>query len=464
MVRLILILLFVVASPGLAAGGLKVGLAAIDITPELKADRPVWMAGQENGRKATGVHDPLYARALVLRDTETGDKLALVSLDVIGAQHATVERIRGRLPGFRYVLVASTHNHEGPDVIGIWGPDGKSGCDAAYLDQLVERATEAVLKAESVLRPAKARYASAAHRELLKDFRLPEVFDDALRVLVFEGDDDKPCGLLVQWNSHPVEPDGNTELTRDFFGVTVDTLEKRFGCPAIYFSGAVGGLMGTPEPSYFTNAGRPAPKSVRQYIDGLGQATADAAAEAVESARAIRLTPFRVAAKTVAVPLANKGYRQARAAGILAREAFRPGQGEALFADALPPDELAGQQVCRSEVAYLRLGELEVAGIPGELYPELVHGEFPQSPEAGVDYPEAPLEPTIASALGGEKWLVIGLANDELGYIIPKRQWDEAAPYAYGRGSPQYGERNSMGPETARVLMEALAEVAHGDG
>jgi hypothetical protein len=224
----------------------------------------------------------------------------------------------------------------------------------------------------------------------------------------------------------------------------------------IYFSGAVGGLMGTPEPSYFAAHGKPQPKSVREYVDGLGAATAEAAAAIVPRSEPIRLTPFAVAAREVAVPLANEGYRQARAVKLIEREAFAPGEGESQFGAPIPLDQLDGEQLSRSEVVCLRLGELYVAGIPGELYPELVYGEFPPQAESGVDFPDAPLEPTVAAALDDKKFLLIGLANDELGYIVPKRQWDVAAPYAYGRTSAQYGERNSMGPETARVLLEAL--------
>jgi hypothetical protein len=52
--------------------------------------------------------------------------------------------------------------------------------------------------------------------------------------------------------------------------------------------------------------------------------------------------------------------------------------------------------------------------------------------------------------------MLIGLANDELGYIIPKRQWDEKPPYCYGRKKPQYGEANSCGPETAPTICSAF--------
>ena len=37
--------------------------------------------------------------------------------------------------------------------------------------------------------------------------------------------------------------------------------------------------------------------------------------------------------------------------------------------------------------------------------------------------------------------MLIGLANDEVGYIIPKRQWDEKPPFCYGRQKAQYGKR-----------------------
>jgi hypothetical protein len=50
----------------------------------------------------------------------------------------------------------------------------------------------------------------------------------------------------------------------------------------------------------------------------------------------------------------------------------------------------------------------------------------------------------------------LGLANDELGYIIPKRQWDKVAPYCYGNETGQYGEINSCGAQVAPILMTAL--------
>ena len=109
------------------AADLTVGFGETDITPAV-GKQPVFLAGFGQNRKATSVHDPLFARALVLADGEV--KVALVSVDVVGLFLPFVESVREKLPGFKYVLVSATHNHEGPDTLGLWGPNPlSSGVD-----------------------------------------------------------------------------------------------------------------------------------------------------------------------------------------------------------------------------------------------------------------------------------------------------------------------------------------------
>jgi len=50
--------------------------------------------------------------------------------------------------------------------------------------------------------------------------------------------------------------------------------------------------------------------------------------------------------------------------------------------------------------------------------------------------------------------MLFGLANDEIGYFVPKRQWDQKAPFCYGRKKDQYGEENSCGPDTTPIVCE----------
>src|SRR5688572_30186394 len=207
---------------------LRAGFAAVEITPKLGGPRPVYIAGYGLDRKATGVHDPLYARAVVLAHQR--QRIAIVAVDLVGLQYPAVKAIRAKLPDVRYVLVASTHNHEGPDVIGIWGRGPlHRGVDEAYLDRVVEQVADCVRKAAGNLVQVTATYGTAEDGSLLADSRLPIVKDGILRVVrLNQASSAKPAGLIVQWNCHP-ESLGpkNKLLTADFPWATVAALEEK---------------------------------------------------------------------------------------------------------------------------------------------------------------------------------------------------------------------------------------------
>lgn len=429
-----------------------------DITPHVAGRRPVWIAGYGMNRRATGVHDPLIARAVVLRQGEA--KIALVAVDLVGLQRPEVLAIRARLAEFSYVMVSSTHNHEGPDVIGLWGPSPlASGVDRRYLDLVVERVSQLVRDTAEQCQLARVEYGTAEDESLLGDSRLPKVYDGVLRCLRFTSlADDRPLGILLQWNCHPESLGSrNTLITADFPWATVAAMRERHGCPVAYFSGAVGGLMGTPDGVVKDAAGKLLSEGTFEYARVYGELVADLAGKALQNSEPIELAPFVVSTKPVAAPLANPLYMAGRMLGVLKREArVWTGDSEApgeLLRGGLPEGV---PPAVETEVAYLRLGELHVACIPGEIYPELVYGKFQEPVEPHVDFPAAPLETPVMQLLPGPKCLLFGLANDEIGYIIPKRQWDQERPYAYGRDKSQYGEINSIGPEAAPIVLQAL--------
>jgi hypothetical protein len=415
------------------------------------------MAGYGMNRRAKGVHDPLFARTVVLQCGE--QQIAIVSVDLVGLQYPQVKAIRARLPQLKYVLVASTHNHEGPDVIGIWGRGPlHRGVYEPYLDLVVERVVASVQQASARLAPVTAAYGIAEDETLLRDSRLPIVKDGVLRVvkLTKSGGTDA-AGLLVQWNCHP-ESLGprNMQLTADFPWATVAALEKQYRCPVVYLSGAVGGLMALPRGRIFDAAGKEFADGSFEYAQKYGEEVAALAAKAVQAAQPIELTPLAVSAKPIAVPVQNSLYRAARAIGVLQRAGLVWTGDFQEFGEKMTAEKADLPSAVESEVAYLRLGELHVACIPGELYPELVYGKYQEPVEQGADFPDAAKEPSIAELMPGPKWLCLGLANDELGYIIPKRQWDKTPPYAYGKDGGQYGEVNSCGAEIAPIIMQAL--------
>jgi hypothetical protein len=439
---------------------LQAGFTEEDITPGLEG-KAVYMAGFGHNRKATGVHDALKARVVVLRHGES--KIALVSVDLIGFFHPHIERVRRDLPGFTYVIVSSTHNHEGPDTLGLWGPTAfRSGVDPDYLVFVEKQIVRAVKSADAACKTVTARIGSIHAPELLHDAREPFVKHDELVALEFRDKQDHPAGLVVQWNCHPETLGSkNTQLSADYVGATVKTLHDRHRCPIVYLTGTVGGLMTSLHVEVKSAAGKSLEDGTFEKTERYGELLAETADRALKASVPVKLTPLRVRRRELFLPLENKLYLLARQLGVLKREAFRWG-GDLYKAEPVR-DIKDDKPLCmRTEIGWLRLGDLDIAVIPGEIYPELVLDKVQDPADPAADFPDAPIEPALYKQLRGPHRMLIGLAGDEIGYIIPKRQWDEKPPFCYGRKQTQYGEINSLGPNTAPLLCRAFKELVAG--
>ena len=176
---IVAVLLAATAGPAIAAGALEVGTCKRDITPVspgLQADfaaafgipgvvnhtDPVFIAGFGDNRAATGYHDRLWARGVVL--DRAGVRIAIVSLDLIGYTKNEVDTARALISpasGIDFASIASTHQHEGPDTLGIWGPDSlTSGIDFGYLDFVNSTIADCIDEAAQNLTPARVYLAT----------------------------------------------------------------------------------------------------------------------------------------------------------------------------------------------------------------------------------------------------------------------------------------------------------------
>jgi hypothetical protein len=468
-----------------AAAELRAGFASVPITPEAPdpwtdvdgdgrftdADTwedangngrfdAVWMAGFQNRRAAAGVHDPLEAVAAVFDDGET--RVGIVAADVVGLSHSFVESVRAahaeRL-GLSYLLVHATHNHQGPDTQGIWGAGRfRSGVDDAYMETLRAQMGAALAAAAAALAPARIEVAEITGRDRrigTVDTRGPEVLDDGIRVaLVREAAGGAVLGTLLNFGNH-VELlwDRNFQLTADVAGYArrglaagLDydgTLHRPgLGGQTLWLTGNIGGLVTTgPEiavPDVRSGEALAAPSFEKARAQGYAIAEAVLDTAAAGGFAALAAPRLRVRARSLEVPVANRPLVFGALLGVLDRD-VRYGW--------TPRTE--------TEVALLEIGELWIACIPGELYPEIAVGGI-VNPE-GADYAMEPLEvPPLRSAMEGRVNMMVNLANDALGYIIPKSQWDDEAPWLYGASEETYGEIVSAGPDTARLLHGAL--------
>jgi hypothetical protein len=157
---------------GVAHGddSLRIGVAEVEITPPLGYP----MAGYYHERLATGVRDPLKAKAVVLLGEETQAALVVCDLTGIAVDLSTEVRRRvaekTEIPASN-VVVSATHSHTAPDYtknlfehLAGKGDKTKEGSDPrqAYAGKLIAGVTEAVVQAHAAARPAVVRAGSAA--------------------------------------------------------------------------------------------------------------------------------------------------------------------------------------------------------------------------------------------------------------------------------------------------------------
>lgn len=436
---------------------LRVGFGRVKINPDLSDPRrPVWLAGFSQNRAATGIHDDLWAVACVLDDGDT--RIGIVGLDAIGFFHDDVIAVRRACrPEWKldYAIVCAMHNHSTPDLMGLWGPNPlRSGVDERYRRQVISAAAQALGDATAALQPALVAFHEIPMSPdgLVADTRKPIVFDPDIRVMHFTSPTQgTTIGTIVGWANHPETPwSKNTEITADFCGFLRETLEHGFshdghtfarglGGIHLYVNGAVGGLMTTHptvtvhDPWLNQDFKEPSHDKSRAVAHRLAAGILPQLVKA--GAPATNAVAISVRARTLELPVDNKLFLAASYLGLLDR-------GHAHW------------KKMRTEVALVTIGEASIACVPGEIYPEIVNGGI-EHPE-GADFDLAPLEvPPLRELMPGRIKFVFGLANDELGYLIPKSEWDVAPPHLYG-SQGVYGEVNSCGPDSAWLLHQAL--------
>jgi hypothetical protein len=445
-------LLLVLLCAGSLHAEFRAGASKAVITPDLKKHGPVYLAGFGNNRAATGIHDDLYARCVAI--SAGANPLVVCEADLIGLFLDDTDRIRSAVRAKHPtadVVVASTHVHEGPDTMGQWGPSrGVSGINDSYLDFVVERTAHAALEAIRTMRPARASFATVSTPELdsfIDDDRPPVTHDSDLILMSLESSERQPIATIVNWANHPETLGSkNTEITADYPHYLCARLEQRIGGMAVLWNGAVGGMQ-SPLGSTVKDpeTGGNAADGTFRKAEIIGTRVADLAADAVKSAKRAPVDQIVYRESRIQVPMSNPGFQAAAQAGIFKGRKTPNADGSITTPVGLIRLSGGGRPV------------LEVALVPGELYPELSTGKIERY--SGADYPGAPLETAIKPSLAAPYRMLIGLANDEIGYIIPKCEWDEKPPYLNGSPKKFYGEVNSVGPEAAPLITAAFEKL-----
>lgn len=194
---------------------LTAGAARAVVTPPVGYRMGQWAL--RRGR-STGVHRDLYARSLVISDGAT--TLAIVSVDVCGFPEAVSARIHSRIEEMtgippENVLLSSTHNHTAPDFLKSV-PDELLDYSRVFADSV----TGSVYEAASAARPATVGQGAGdlPGWTVNRQYRDRPV-DTEVGVLVVDGTDGMPIARAVNFACHGVCDGGQyLEWSADFSG------------------------------------------------------------------------------------------------------------------------------------------------------------------------------------------------------------------------------------------------------
>jgi len=384
------------------------------------------MCGYFTDRLADNIHDPLRAKALALSDGDT--TIGVVICDVIVVPEHVVDLAKARIQELvgvppANVLIAGTHTHTGPAIVGALGTPEEEG----YGEAIAPKIADAFAMAVARLQPAQMAFAAGDcaeevhnRRWHMKDgsvqmnpghenpnrVRPAGPTDPQLGVLILRTPERKTIAVMANLGLHYVGSSQGTWISADYFAEFGRALQRCAGQEfvAIMANGCFGDINNLD----FTKPGRTSPHPYAQ-IDRVANVVA---AEVWKAWNLLREEDFRedvpLGAQLAMVPLKARvptAEELAEARELCATEPDTP-DAEWLYARELvlladEPSE------CDVPIHALRIGDLGIVGLPGEVFTEI-----------GLD---------IKARSPFAQTMNLGLANGSVGYVATDQALDEGS-------------------------------------
>ena len=233
------------------------GAAQVDITPPLGT----LINGDLITHYARTIHDPLYAKALVMQSGE--ETITIVVVDICAMPKDFLDEIKAVIQQqtgipFSNMLISSTHTHAAGSIMSLL----MGAADLPYRQKLAGLIPQAVQRAVQQLRPAKIGFGRVdapehvvCRRFFMKDGyearnpvtgsldqvktnpfgaeasidRRVSTPDSEVGFLAVRGLDDQWISLLANYSLHYVGDWENGTISADYFGVFSEQLRSKLG-------------------------------------------------------------------------------------------------------------------------------------------------------------------------------------------------------------------------------------------
>lgn len=376
---------------------LRAGASKVDITPDIQKIRiQLGGYGARMNVPPKGVHDPIYARVLVLQKGK--QKLAIVSLDHLLAPGSLTREVLKAVKGTgieeNNLFMAATHTHCAPDAMGlndrmrVFLP-GVGSFIPEFLSFTAEKIAGAIHQANKRLKPCRFAVHAEALPGLNRNRRKANFLDPTMTVAKLTSTRNEEIAAIVVYAAHPTIH-GHTmmQVSAEFPGVLQNGLEKEEGQGriALFLNGAQGDVS----PS--ADEGKDDFDRVQIYGEKL-------LSHARRLLNAVKREPDPVLGSVISTPLPEpRPHRE-----------FQESAGkEYKIPQAMLNDIVKRIAPPNAPVSLAKVGSLLLMGFPGEPISEL-----------GLNLK------AYAQQKGAKHAAPVALVNDWVGYILTAAEYEK---------------------------------------
>jgi len=440
---------------------LKAGAYRVNITPPVGFP----MAGYSGRTKGSEwVDDELFGKALVLDDGET--QVAIVTTDLIGPPPELVAEVRGmveRKTGIPAgnVMLCSSHTHFGPALkrLSYLPDEAQEEFHESYVQNLARLLAGAVYMAYQSRRDARIGWGVGKAPQLVFNRRTkrpdgkvvmswrppkPEEAkelsfgptDPDVGVLRVDGSDGRPIASMIAFACHPVcGVDRLYAISADYPGYAMGVVERIRGGVCMFALGCAGNIVPIQREG-----------ESRRWIGTALGAEALKVMQGLEMREDVKL---RVLRRSIELPLKRlpspeEARREVeeleRRLAELEREGAPPEEISALRGRLVKARnalrlarETKGEETVETEIQAIRIGDLILACLPGEVFVEI-----------GLSIKER-----------HRSVFVLSLCNDSLSYVPTASAYDE------GGYEPEW---TKLERGTGEKLLDEMMKLLEGIG
>jgi hypothetical protein len=357
--------------------------------------------GERMNKPAEGIHDPIIAKALLLKDDDK--KYAIVTIDILGlpsnVKPDLLKRIAGKGWSSENIMLLPSHSHGSLEMAAInsknvFGVPQIGIFQSELLDFIIEKLEKLILEADQNYHEVKIGTSSAKLDGLNRNRRGDKLVDNELTVTRVDLANGLPLAALVNWTAHPTFIGGDDMLvSAEWPGYLQTELEKSIGSgvTVMYYNGA----EGDQSPVYRGQGG------AYEKIQGYGKIIAEKAFDVYKTIQPKTENQLAFKYQIIDLPeqVAHPDFMETGGAEYGLNE-----QTVKVIMDALGPKSVG--------LGSVRIGDFILVGIPGELVAEL-----------GIKIKQSLKNDEIKHVAIG------GLANEWISYILTEDEYVNGGGY-----------------------------------